>query len=140
VAIVDLVLMLILRLLLLRIVLRPLKELEQYAINRQPQQRIARGPVLGPLRGELEAPARRSKMVVAARAALQRHCRPAEMKIPHARRQHARHPVPDLPEGLVSYVGPQITRYGFTEDDFIGAKVGKVCPPGGPRAALDGGA
>jgi len=33
------------------------------------------------------------------------------------------------PEGLVSYVGPQITRYGFTEDDFIGAKVGKFAHP-----------
>ncbi len=130
VALVDGVLILGLRLLLSRIVLRPLRDLEHYAVSVSRSNGSGAGWKPAPqFRGELES----------TRGAIERMVVLLDQRF--AAMQASEHKYRTLADntrdiifqvdmaGMLTYVSPQIARYGFAPDDVVGRHIADFCHP-----------
>ena len=126
---VDWVLILTLRLLLSRVVLQPLKVLDQYAVDVSGGDGAHASPIRARFRGELERTrASIEKMVVLLDQRFN-EMQTSELKY-RTLADNTRDIIYQLTvDGTVTYISPQVSRYGFALEDFLGAKVGKFCHP-----------
>lgn len=126
---VDWVLILALRLLMSRVVLQPLRALDQYAVGVSEGDGTHTSPIRARFRGELERTrASIEKMVVLLDQRFK------EMQTSELKYRTLADNTLDMiyqltVDGVVTYMSPQISRYGFALEDFMGAKVGKYCHP-----------